>query len=387
MYIVNLLPFSPSASKMGSWITAGLYELEAQGLVSLELTRVNPAQMPLDERYVWLTLSTPGKSQPLKVCFDLIDESAFDANRLAAADVYFKRSYSEAVVLRLTALQQAKVRSIGLDLPCRSPLETFGQRFRRIVYRQRAQNRYGGRASLIALHAVAQTARDLFWPPTRAQLPLPISDLEERPDSHRSDEVLFSTRVYAPTDAPNAFRNGTLPQLNETRAAVVRALRAEFGDRFRGGLVHSDYARKQYPDCLSAAPISHLEQIGLTRRVLVNVTTSGPHGCIGWKAGEVVAAAGCLVAEPFPNSLPVPLIDGQNYLSFRSPDECVNACVRLTEDPSLAQAMRERNHAYYQQHTRPDRLVLSCLKRAVGPHRMPDAHGPAKATTFASAEL
>jgi hypothetical protein len=73
------------------------------------------------------------------------------------------------------------------------------------------------------------------------------------------------------------------------------------------------------------------------------------------------------VTEPLKYRLPVPLEEGKNYLSFRTPEECVEACERLLGDPQFARQMRDENYRYYLNEVEPSALVYKCLKIAMSP--------------------
>ena len=80
---------------------------------------------------------------------------------------------------------------------------------------------------------------------------------------------------------------------------------------------------------------------------------------------EYLAASRCIVTEPLKYQLPVSLIEGKNYLSFRTPEECVGACERLLSDPEFADQMRYENHKYYLNEVEPSVLVYRCLETAM----------------------
>jgi hypothetical protein len=161
------------------------------------------------------------------------------------------------------------------------------------------------------------------------------------------------------------------------RANTVRALKKRFGERFIGGLRHSEHARRTYPDCLYPGDPGLDGHVALTKDCLIAVNTAGLHDSTSWKMAEYMAASRCIVSErPFYESL-APLVEGKHYLPFATPDECVAACERLLDAPETARAMRVENFAYYTAHVRPDQVVRNCLREAVERCGKTASHGSA----------
>jgi hypothetical protein len=125
------------------------------------------------------------------------------------------------------------------------------------------------------------------------------------------------------------------------------------------------FAKKHCPDCLTDQPSSRREYLKLLRKCLVAVATTGLHRSIGWKFAEYMAASRCVVTEPLHCALPVPLLEGTHYLSFRSAEQCIGACERFLDDPGYAQSVRCECFAYYLNAVQPASIVRRCLNEAL----------------------
>lgn len=77
----------------------------------------------------------------------------------------------------------------------------------------------------------------------------------------------------------------------------------------------------------------------------------------------------CIVSEPLAYELPTLLTEGLNYLTFDTPEACVEACKGILDDPELAATMRRANYDYYQQHIAPGALIGRMLETALAHHR------------------
>ena len=98
---------------------------------------------------------------------------------------------------------------------------------------------------------------------------------------------------------------------------------------------------------------------------MISVYSSGLDNCIAFKLADMLAAGCAIVSEPIRPQLPVPLVDGVNFLPFTTAEECVAQCRHLLDDPDVAERMRKANAAYYRDNVRPDRMAANLLDRAV----------------------
>lgn len=89
------------------------------------------------------------------------------------------------------------------------------------------------------------------------------------------------------------------------------------------------------------------------------------HDSTAWKLAEYLAASQCIVAEPIRNVTPRPLQEGVHYLGFETPEDCVEACTALLDDPDRATRMREENHRYYREEVAPAAMVMNRLQEAM----------------------
>jgi hypothetical protein len=151
--------------------------------------------------------------------------------------------------------------------------------------------------------------------------------------------------------------------VNAERVAMVRALKARFGDRFIGGLVPTPFAKEKYVDDLTPHSSKYAEYLRIKKRCLISVYTRGVEHSLAFKLGETFAASQCLVSVPLRYRLPVPIETGRHYLEYEGVDACIAACERLLADPVLAQSMRRANHDYYQREIEPVAKVTRVFER------------------------
>ena len=194
-------------------------------------------------------------------------------------------------------------------------------------------------------------------------------DVEMLPMFGTTPIVIFLTRVWDPDDIDDfrdeditAIQNQRI-QINEMRAACIRACRSALGPQFIGGLADTPCARRQFPDCIVSDQKSTLRSryIQLMKQSSIGIASTGLHDSIGWKFAEYVAAAKAIVSEPLLVSVPGSFAKGKNYLEYNNTEDCVNAVLRLLKDEGLRCQIMKNNFEYYRSSLEPSQLVLNSL--------------------------
>lgn len=290
-----------------------------------------------------------------RVGYDMLDGYNLPAERLegavASVDLYFKRSFDQARNAALT--HRDRMHPFGLNYQVRTRAEVF----RRM-------------AALDPLHVhVGRLGKSALG---RSALLLPKS-FEGAPIAREDPRVIFMSRVYDPSGEPREEAIGEevaaeREQLNAMRVACVRALREAFGSRFVGGLVPTRFARARYGDCvLPERAVSRRRFLRALHAADVAVATTGLHGSVQWKLSEYLAAGKAVVSEPLRYEVPS-LSSPENYLTFRTPEECVRQTEALLGHPDRRLAMMAANRDYYDAFVRPDSAVARTLRIATDPH-------------------
>jgi hypothetical protein len=328
-----------------SMLHAGLGMLARRGEIDLRYRFPKTAEereLVADPLTVCLAVGDRGGSSQRVVAIDTRDRSdLFGEGALARSDVYLKRCFHRPDLDRLAPDLARKVGPFGFNYYCRNRESTAGV-LRVLGPRLAAKGPAGLRHlyNFLVLPAVA-----LF---------------EQGPEAAVEPTVVFQTRVWEPHETKGRGDS----TINEERVALVRALRNAFGDRFRGGVVPTPRALAEFPDDVSRLPTRRARYTAWSKTNLIGVYSRGVHRSLAAKLPEYLAASQCIVAEPEQNELPVPLEEGRHYLGFKTPDECVAACRRIFDDPTLAASIRRANHAYYTNEVEPAAHLMNVVTRA-----------------------
>ncbi len=297
------------------------------------------------------------------VFIDIHDSFELDESALASHDVYFKRSLNAGALAPNASAparpHRARLHALGLV----NDVHPDGfdlQEARRVLarpwpWRQRA-------TSVLAL--AASTGAGALGLGGRSTLSL----MTGPPTRTRDPKVLFMAGLWDPALVPDAAPDkiAEFEAVNEMRAECIRALRREFGQRFFGGVQHSEFARRHFPDVLleRSADGSKRAFLDRVRRSAICVTTTGLHGSIGWKFVEYVGLSRAIVTEPLRYVVPGEFGAGRNYLGFTSPEECVAQVTRLIVRDDEREAIMEANQQYTSDWMRPDRLAWRMIRAA-----------------------
>jgi hypothetical protein len=336
-------------------VYAGLFELAARGEVLLSVRRCTERRLDAPHT-VYLEIDAPGQATTQRVLIDLIDSALLQAPQaLALVDCYAKRSLRATTN---TATPGVRFIPYGLQYAARSMAMSARQQAMlhwRAVYR--GGQSYGLRQKVdSAIQAGYRLirARTAF----SKTAPMHIAAFEGA-SVVKVPQIFFATRVYGQDEAPYAADRQAA---NETRVALIRALRATFGDRFVGGLRPSQHAVDHYADCVVVNPDNRVWHHNTGLVSLIHVNSSGLHGSTGWKFAEALALSSCLVSEPSLDRQPEPCRDGEHFLAFATVDQCVAHCENLLLDAQRATELRESGHLYYRSHVRPEALMRACLR-------------------------
>jgi hypothetical protein len=143
-------------------------------------------------------------------------------------------------------------------------------------------------------------------------------------------------------------------------------LKDQFGDKFTGGLQHSAFAVKNYPDLI--ADTGSTNQKGYFRQILqhpVCIASRGLLNANGWKMAEYMAFSRAILAEKLFSIVPGNLTEGKHYLSFNTPDECVSQALKLESDYNLINNMMAASWDYYNKFIRPDTIMWNSIQVAL----------------------
>ena len=194
---------------------------------------------------------------------------------------------------------------------------------------------------------------NLFAPPTASPQP----------------KILFMARLWDPAgEFPGQLTDAMAEErrrINESRAACIRLLRREFGDRFYGGVASSPFTVREYADVVLDDPSLARKDayLAFMKTFDIHISTMGLHRSTGWKFAEYLAASKAVVCEPLCYESAGGIADCVHYLYFTDADSCICSVQTLLDDETRVRMM-ENNHAYAESRLRCRAFVQTTLRDA-----------------------
>lgn len=301
----------------------------------------------------------PENEEKISCFYDFNDSSKIaDFIALGECDFYYKRSFSKngypdvvnnEKIFPLGFNYQVNSGSIK-DIFCRA-VGDF------ICYPYNPMKSYGRSQ----LSEVLRFGRDMVWRSYRRREVVSSEEISFPPKFfYDRKSILFQCRLWDTAYFPKSDMDH-IDFLNSSRIKVVTQLKKEFGNLYIGGLQDNSFARKVAPHLIVKAPTNRKNYLDLVRTSAVAITTNGISDSIGWKMGEFVSLSKVIVCEPLKHTLPGGFQEGKHYSEFNDEFECVEKCLKLLNNPSLANDFSENCFNYYNRYLRPDMLVLNTL--------------------------
>lgn len=208
-------------------------------------------------------------------------------------DYYFKRSYSLEKNNEFTQHLKDKIRPFGLNYA--------------VYYRNNPYNTIGWSVQELVKNLAGKKPAGYFTP----------SKFEEEPKRKNTPVVLFSCRLWEPSEKLPQYLNEEREYINQTRINLVRQLKKEYGKYFVGGVQKSAYAMQYAKDILLPRTMTERGRYLKTlHQSDICIGTMGLHKSIGWKTAEYVAASKGIVNETLHYEVPGNFLEGKNYLAF-----------------------------------------------------------------------
>ena len=330
-----------SRSRYISQIVTGYIMLHRQRVIDL-----NILYLP-DEQKNYPVVIEVLVNRIVKITYDICDGYNFDRDKieqyLSTVDFYFKRSYDPA---------------LHSDFRYKERIFPMGFYYNLTTKRNIIDSlRYA--TPRLAASGVVKKALGLYY----------FEKFEDIPQNKKNIKVLFNVRLWDPDDDDVRHSKeliGEREEINQMRIDCIDKLKCALGNRFVGGIMATDYAKRVRPDLLlNGLTVHRLYFMKLIKDADICIATTGLHRSNGGKLAEYIAASKSIVSERLHYQVPGDFSKDKNYLEFDTADKCVENTTRLIEDRKLALEMKIENYLYYHNYLRPDRLVFNTLAVAM----------------------
>ncbi|WP_025691417.1 hypothetical protein [Paenibacillus zanthoxyli] len=315
-------------------IITGFMMLKEQGLIDLTIEISEFCVSSIVEVVV---------NDSIKVAYDMADGYHFDLGRvqdvIKRTDYFFKRSFNENEHSHYDFAQ--KIHPLGLNY-----FVSMKDNIMNKSYRD-----FNEKVKWYIKEILGKNYHQQFYV---ERFESKLMKLTSKP------KILFMARTWGSSEA-HGLEQGEYEYINETRATCIRMLRKEFSENFTGGFSRRKEAIELYSDCVLNDSVTKKENyIHLVKNSDICISTIGLHKSNGWKLAEYVAASKGIIAEKLYYDVPE-FYEGENYLEFNTPEQCVKQVRRLYDDQDLLMKIKSNNYDYYINYLRPDKLILNTL--------------------------
>lgn len=337
--LIRVSLFPRSIHRQHRFLYAGLAELQAANRLVVDIM-TDPTEVTRMSSTLHAVVGH--RTERIHLALDCFDGPEIDEAALGKADVYFKRSYKASLHEGLG------VRPLGLVFPATTPGS------------EALERRISGEDRPLA--RIASAFRRLVWSDTGATR---LREIERRADA-TSSGILFSARCWDPQEvAADDAR-----EISEERAAIVKALRAAFPNNAVAGLEPTPYARRRWPElCLHSSAVRKAAYLSAMHSASICIATRGLRASNGWKLGEYVAAAKCIVAEP-PEYVIPGIEEHTHYEAFRSVPELLDVVGALLASSNERTRLSSAVEQFWRAHARPEMLMARVVGEALASRKL-----------------
>lgn len=185
-----------------------------------------------------------------------------------------------------------------------------------------------------------------------------LSIMQSMPYSGRN--ILFRSRLWDPERTDIVWKKEERQVMNKERIELQYSLKKNFGDEFRGGIQSESFTENLSKEMLLSKDEYHKSNyLDILKNSSIGIVNQGLEDSIGWKLGEYISHSLAVITTPIDKfKLLGPLKEEEHYLTFRSPEECIEKTYRLFMNDHFRLEMQRANRAYYEHWLHPGEKLL-----------------------------
>lgn len=347
-----------------SQIVAGYKMLEKQGILKIESAQ--PCRTFRSSRNYEHNSIVEVEIGEKTIAYDMADGyqsmhrlDVWD-KELERLDFYFKRSCDSK---RHTGMKNAdKIKPLGLNYLC----SCRGNPYDNFVFNG---------------HSLGELKKYLIYLKTKKNNIYDYSVFESNGQHYDDYKLLFLTRLWDSSGISAQSIKRTYPYLTDTQAKeeaerwkfsldkatkdrikYVKALRKVYADKVIAGVSSDLFSQKICPELIVDSSLTERHKyLAEIKKNYVCITSEGLHQSIGWKFAEFVAAGKAIITEPLAYETVGGLEKNRNYLIYNDTESLLASCERLMNNADAVHEMERQNEEYYNNHLRPDKVILDSL--------------------------
>jgi hypothetical protein len=321
--------FTPQELNHSSYIQTGLFELEKEGFLKTKVVlsvkkrlgiikfienKIVETNQP-HPKTSFYTLEDKKNKLQINFATDLYDDAkSFSKYALENCDYIFKRNFETRYISLLSEKHQQKIFPLGLTFGVHTKYKKINWQFfiSMMLTNLRISTKLD-RMFFIRLKN-CYNEQNNHWKFINTSRD--ITDFEKN-NANFENNILFQTRCFPyETDVD-------VKQMHQQRMDITLLLREKFKDIFKGGIIPSLIANKNYSAALSNIPSDPLQYLQVLKNSKIVIYTRGLANSPAWKMAEYLSQAKVIIAEKLTAELPIPIIHSKQVLFFDNNDQLV----------------------------------------------------------------
>ena len=351
--------FTPQEYNHASYCHTGLFELEKEGLINVRIkfyTKKNIGHVvsTLDGCYAtpksftkvsYYQIYNPDNKTTIDFAIDMYDiANRFPEIALYKCDYIFKRNFNKKHISRLPNAYKSKIYSFGLTLP----LNSLHSRHNTLMF-------LGLMISGLNLNIKKDShnfkrvkegviIRYKEWKLVKKARALADFVTYNIP---KSTSILFQTRCF-----PHE-KNQDVIDIHQQRYDIIKVLKQEFPQEFKGGFMPSEIALNKFKDAITNVPTAPKLYLKAVKEAKIVIYTRGLSESPAWKMAEYLSQGKVIIAERLSTDLPFPLIHKKHVLYFDNLAELVGNIRMVLNDAELLIGLATNARHYFEEHIHP----------------------------------
>lgn len=185
-----------------------------------------------------------------------------------------------------------------------------------------------------------------------------IGNMHSNPSD--SSNIVFRARLWNPDNNDEKWKKKERREINSERITIVEELKKKYSTTFNGGVQKDSFSIDKCPDILiSSQDYNKKKYLNILRNSSIGIVNPGLEKSISWKFGEYMAFSLAIVSNSIEKyQLLSNIEDGQNYLSYRTIDECMDKVKFLMDHDSCRKKMQSKNNNYYRNYLHPAKKMM-----------------------------
>lgn len=355
-----------------SYVYAGLSELKALNIIDFEVcfntskrlgtTSTKDEVLTFDSKRPqpktsFYKIKDVSKKKSILIAIDLYDlANQFSTEALETCDMVFKRNYEEKHVSCLPKKQRVKVQKFGLSLPLFSSKPVSQRRvFYGLLINTIVLNTKWNRQLLSRINnTVSINLKEWNYVKTSRQLANFNSLI-----TPKSNVILFQTRCFPHENDED------VKAIHNQRYRIIKYLKDNFPDNFKGGFMPSKISLKKYSDALTNVPTAQRLYMEAVKNAKIVIYTRGLANSPAWKLAEYLAQGKVILAERLTAQLPFLLNHGKELLYFDTLEELSLLVIKTLNDEALRNCLSANARLYYENHIDPSKRMQYVINKAL----------------------